>query len=96
VKERLRAQGVRLTLVQPRDINVQANAHLAAHPELYEPTKERAWRLVRPRRKSGIMITPDRSVHQTDHTKSTTENIGENLHPRGDPVTTNGALQGMR
>jgi hypothetical protein len=45
VKEQLRAQGVRLTLVPPCEINTKASAYLALHPELMDEARERAHRL---------------------------------------------------
>jgi hypothetical protein len=58
VKEQLRAQGVRLTLVPIREINERAQQYLANHPELYQQALEHA-------RKMGWvdlqppMVTPD-------------------------------------
>jgi len=45
VKEKLRGDGVRLTLVPPREITEQAQRYLAEHPELYREALERALRL---------------------------------------------------
>jgi NAD(P)-dependent dehydrogenase (short-subunit alcohol dehydrogenase family) len=45
VKEQLRAQGVRVTLVKPADIAAQAKAYLDQHPELYQQALERARRM---------------------------------------------------
>jgi hypothetical protein len=45
VQDQLRAQGVRVSLVLPRDIAEKASAYLAAHPELYQQALERAQRL---------------------------------------------------
>jgi phosphate uptake regulator len=45
VKEKLRGDGVRLTLVPPRDIAEKAQRYLADHPELYREALERALRL---------------------------------------------------
>jgi hypothetical protein len=45
VKEKLRGDGVRLTLVPPREITEQAQRYLADHPELYREALERALRL---------------------------------------------------
>jgi hypothetical protein len=42
VKEQLRDQGVRVTLVPIREITEKANAYLADHPELYQEAWERA------------------------------------------------------
>jgi hypothetical protein len=45
VKEKLRGDGVRMTLVPPRVIAEQAQRYLADHPELYREALERALRL---------------------------------------------------
>jgi hypothetical protein len=45
VKKKLRGDGVRLTLVPPRDIAEQAQRYLGEHPELYREALERALRL---------------------------------------------------
>ena len=42
VKEKLRGDGVRLSLVPPRIITEQAQRYLAEHPELYQQALERA------------------------------------------------------
>jgi hypothetical protein len=41
----LRAKGVRVTLVRPAEIGAQANAYLAANPQLYDEDRERAQRM---------------------------------------------------
>jgi hypothetical protein len=45
VQDQLRAQGVRVSLVLPRDIAEKASAYLVAHPELYQQALERAQRM---------------------------------------------------
>jgi hypothetical protein len=45
VKQQLRDQGVRVTLVPPRDITTKANEYLSQHPELYEEALQRARKL---------------------------------------------------
>jgi NAD(P)-dependent dehydrogenase (short-subunit alcohol dehydrogenase family) len=45
VKEELRAQGVRVTLVKPAEISERAQRYLADHPELYTLALERARRM---------------------------------------------------
>lgn len=45
VKEHLRDQGVRVTLVSPARIAEQAKVYLEQHPELYQQALERAKRL---------------------------------------------------
>ena len=45
VKEKLRGDGVRLTLVPPREISEKAQRYLADHPELYREALERALRI---------------------------------------------------
>jgi hypothetical protein len=58
VTERLRDQGVRLTLVPTREITERAQVYLEQHPELYQQAFERA-------RQLGLielhppMVTPD-------------------------------------
>jgi hypothetical protein len=58
VKEKLRDDGVRLSLVPIREISEQAERYLAEHPELYQQALERA-------RQLGMielqppMVTPD-------------------------------------
>ena len=42
VQAELKAQGVRVTLVRPAEINAQATIYLANHPELYVAAQERA------------------------------------------------------
>jgi hypothetical protein len=42
IKEQLRADGVRVSLVPGREIEEQARAYLANHPELYGQALERA------------------------------------------------------
>ena len=58
VKQQLRDNGARLTLVPIREINDRAQVYLAQHPELYEQALERARRMgfieTQP-----IMVTPD-------------------------------------
>jgi len=45
VKEQMRGQGVRMTLVPPRIITEQAQRYLTDHPELYQQALERALRM---------------------------------------------------
>ena len=45
VKEQLRSEGRRLTLVFPAEITAKANEYLALHPELFAEARERAQRL---------------------------------------------------
>jgi len=42
VKEQMRAEGRRMTLVPSREITEKANDYLATHPELYQQALERA------------------------------------------------------
>ena len=67
VQDELRDQGVRVSLVKPAEISAKAHAYLQSHPELYREALERAQRLgmyekPKRRRKSAVMVTPDRSV----------------------------------
>jgi hypothetical protein len=63
VQEQLRADGVRVTLVPPREISAKAQVYLADHPELYREALERAQRMgmyeKRRRRLRPVMVTPD-------------------------------------
>ena len=45
VKEHLRSEGVRPTLVKPAEISAKAQSYLADHPELYREALERALRM---------------------------------------------------
>ena len=45
VKDELKRQGLRVAHVATRDIQIQADAYLAAHPELIEEANARAWRI---------------------------------------------------
>jgi hypothetical protein len=83
VKEQLRDQGVRVSLVPIREITERAQVYLEQHPELYQQALERA------RRMGWIsepMVTPDVSppVSPSDNAKSAIEKIQENLQPVGD------------
>jgi hypothetical protein len=56
VKEKLRDEGVRLSLVPIRQITEQAQRYLAEHPELWDLAREHALKLgmIQP-----PMVTPD-------------------------------------
>jgi hypothetical protein len=58
IKEQLRDQGRRLSLVPIREINEQALAYLEQHPELYQQALERAKQLGYVQT-LPIMVTPD-------------------------------------
>ena len=45
VKSELQRRGERVHSVSMRDIQIQADAYLAAHPELIEDAHARAWRI---------------------------------------------------
>jgi hypothetical protein len=45
VKDQLRAEGARVTLIPPRVVAEKAQRYLADHPELYEQARERAVRM---------------------------------------------------
>jgi thioesterase domain-containing protein len=45
VKSELQRRGERVASVAMRDIRIQADAYLAAHPELIDETRDRAERL---------------------------------------------------
>jgi hypothetical protein len=53
VKQQLRDQGVRATLVKPAEISERTKAYLEQHPELYEEALQRAWKL-------GLIAQADR------------------------------------
>ena len=59
VKEELRGQGVRLTLVPPSEIAQKAKAYLDANPHLYEEALQRALRRGLIKQRSELMVTPD-------------------------------------
>jgi NAD(P)-dependent dehydrogenase (short-subunit alcohol dehydrogenase family) len=46
VQAELREKGVRVSLVWPAEINAQANAYLANHPELYDQARPRVERMI--------------------------------------------------
>jgi hypothetical protein len=56
VKEHLRSEGVRPTLVKPAEISAKAQSYLADHPELYREALER------PQRSSMFEKSKRRSV----------------------------------
>ena len=58
VKEKIKADGARLSLVPIREINEQAEVYLADHPELYQQALERARRLGMIEIREP-MVTPD-------------------------------------
>jgi hypothetical protein len=62
VKEQMRAEGTRMTLVPPRVIAERANVYLEQHPELYQQASERAkqmgW-IEQP------LVTPDLAAHNS-------------------------------
>ena len=58
VKEQLRDQGVRVSLVPIREITERAQQYLADHPELYQQALERA-RQLGMIKISEPMVTPD-------------------------------------
>jgi hypothetical protein len=45
VKEQMRAEGRRMTLVLPAEITLKTNEYLALHPELFDEAREHAQRL---------------------------------------------------
>src|SRR5262249_4226495 len=45
VQDQLRSEGVRLSLVSPREVNERATAYLHDHPEVWREALERAHRL---------------------------------------------------
>ena len=63
VKGQLRDDGVRLSLVPPREINTKETAYLALHPELIDEARERAQRL-------GMYEKPKRRRRSVSGTES--------------------------
>jgi hypothetical protein len=64
ITEQLRAEGARVSLVPPAEINAKVRAYLQAHPELYRAALERAQNLgmfekPKRRRKPEVLVTPD-------------------------------------
>ena len=45
VTEQLRAEGRRVTLIPPREVNPMVREYLQAHPELYEQAVATAWEI---------------------------------------------------
>jgi len=80
IKEQLREQGVRLSLVPIRQITEQAQVYLEQHPELYQQAWERA-------RQLGMIdllppiVTPDKRYvdHRTEYHNSSVDNDGPNF-----------------
>ena len=69
VKQKLRDDGARLSLVPVRVICEQAEVYLAQHPELYEQALERAKQLGYVQT-LPIMTTPDPSAERNSQLKS--------------------------
>jgi hypothetical protein len=84
IKEKLRDQGVRVSLVPMRQIREQADLYLSQHPELFDFARERAQRMAeedelrkaRRRKLRAPLITPDLPVSLSDHAKSGTDIAG--------------------
>ena len=63
VKEKMRDEGRRLTLVYPAEITAKAAEYLSAHPELFVEARERARRMgmfEKSQRKSAVPLLNDR------------------------------------
>jgi hypothetical protein len=79
IKQQLRDEGIRVSLVPAREIEEKAREYLANHPELYAQARERAERMgwIDP---PGILSTPDwwfnRSVTYTGSAKPGTDKSG--------------------
>ena len=73
IKEQLRDEGRRMSLVPNREIADRAEVYLAQHPELFREAVERAKQLGYVQA-LPIHVTPDPSVPYTDHAKSASEN----------------------
>ena len=60
VKQQLRDQGIRVSLVPTCEIEEKAREYLAANPRLYEEALERAKRMGWiDEQLSGVLVTPD-------------------------------------
>ena len=60
VKQQLRDQGIRVSLVPTCEIEERAREYLANHPELYVQARERAVRMGWvDEQLSGVLVTPD-------------------------------------
>jgi hypothetical protein len=60
IKQQLRDQGVRVTLVPVHEIEEKAREYLANHPELYVQARERARKMGWiDEQLSGVLVTPD-------------------------------------
>ena len=89
IKQQLRDQGVRVTLVPVHEIEEKAKEYLANHPELYVQARERARKMGWVDEQQHVLVTPDwwgnrRPVTQTDNAKMATENTSELVQPKGD------------
>jgi len=70
IKEELRAQGVRASLVSPAEISIRAHEYLRQHPELYREALERAQRLGMFEKRQRRPVSP------SDNAKSDTDIVG--------------------
>jgi hypothetical protein len=60
IKQQLRDQGVRVSLVPVHEIEEKAREYLAANPRLYEEALERARKMGWVEEQlSGVLVTPD-------------------------------------
>ena len=89
VKQQLRDQGIRVSLVPACEIEERAREYLANHPELYVQARERARKMGWVDEQQHVLVTPDwwgnrRPVTQTDNAKMATENTSELVQPKGD------------
>jgi hypothetical protein len=62
IKEQMRGEGTRLTLVPPRVIAEKAQRYLEQHPELYQQAFERAKQMGWIKQP---LVTPDRAEHNS-------------------------------
>jgi hypothetical protein len=93
VKDDLRAQGIRLTLIRASEIKARANVLLDDHPELYQVAFERADRMgmIDPLVREYLaehcrqrIIWHQRPVYKTENAKSGTEIVEEFRDRNGD------------
>ena len=59
IKQQLRDEGVRVTLVPAHEIDEKAREYLSANPRLYEEAYARAVRMGWVKEPQGILVTPD-------------------------------------
>jgi hypothetical protein len=92
VQEQLRAEGRRLTLVKPREVQERATAYLRDHPEVWKEAIAKAHRLDemegqrkdRQRLRREQLARLRRPVATSDQAKTAIEKTQEKMQPVGD------------